>query len=153
MKRLIALLVVLSLSVCLVACGASRTAQTADGFSEIMKNAGFEIYDAVETEATFEWATNVLFALGDNYQIEFYETESAETAQSAFRELKKTLDSEHNTRTLALSKTLNDYNYYAFNSGEEFFLIAGIDNTLIACTSDKQYRSEILDLVDELGYK
>lgn len=133
---------------------ASKTPQTPDGFIQVMEDAGFEVKDVTEeAEDTDDLATSVLFAVGENYQIEFYELVDNETGAGVFYNNREIFDNEHSVKMMSLSLSSNNYDYYAFNADGQFYMIARIDNTVLYCVADKEYRSEIVDLVETLGYK
>ena len=136
----------------LTGCG-SKTAQTVDGFIQVMEDAGFEVEDVTAEMGTNDLATSVIIAVGENYQIEFLELVDSETGKGVFNGNKAVSEDEHSVKSLILEVSSSNYNYYAFNADGEFHMIARIDNTMIYCVADKEFRSEIVNLAKTLGYK
>lgn len=131
----------------------SRTAQTTAGFIQVMEDAGFEVEDVTDQIDTDDLATSVVIALGENYQIEFYEFVDSETGLGVFYNNRDIFDDAYSVKTLSTEISLMYYDYYAFSADGKFCMIARIDNTMLYCVADKEYRSEIVELVETLGYK
>ena len=151
-KLLLTVAAVLLLTALLASCG-NKTPQTGTGFTDIMKNAGFEVLDVTDTTDTDGLASAVIIALGENYQIEFYELVDSETGEAVFYENKEIFDEEHAVKTMSTSVSMGNYNYYAFNAGGEFHLVSRIENTMLYCVADVAYKDEIVDHVKTLGYR
>ena len=151
-KFLVAIVVSVLLTAALTGCG-SKTAQTTDGFTKIMEDAGFEVADVTSQTEMDDLITSILIATGDYYQMEFYVLVDNETCEDIFDQEMKTFDDEHSVKTLSVKHSTNNYNYYAFNSDGDFHMIARIDNTMLYCVADKKYKSEIVELLKTLGYK
>lgn len=147
-RKLITLGCCLLLVLCIFAGCSKKTPQTAQGFTDIMEKAGFTV-EPIQHDG-ISCTPEALVASNDNYQLEFYNINDAE---HVFSSLKRQFDDAHSTRNLSLSVSTNTYDYYCFNAGGEFHMIARIENTLLYCEADAQYRDEIVDLVKELGYK
>ena len=47
----------------------------------------------------------------------------------------------------------DDHEYYHSVNDADFCMTARIDNTVVYCYTDEQYIDEIIDVVEELGYK
>ena len=135
----------------LTGCGA-KTAQTADGFTKIVEDAGLEVED-VTAELGTDDISSVLFAVGGNYQMDYYAFADDETCADFFYVIMEEFDEEFSSKSFSSKITMNNYNYYAFNADGDFHMLARVDNTLLLCVADKAYKSEIVDLVKTLGYK
>lgn len=136
----------------LVACG-SKTPQTVEGFTQIMETSGFDVQDITDDAETDSLARSVFAAVGDDYQIDFLEFADSEIGEDYFDNKKEMLEDEHRSKSFSLSVSVGNYNYYAFNAKDDFYLIAQIDNTMLYCVADKEYRSEITEFVKTLGYR
>ena len=118
-----------------------------------MEQAGFVVQDVTAETETNGLATNVLIAVGEQYQIEYYELTDPETGEDVFYHNQELFDEEYNVKTLTSEVFLENYNYYAFNSGDHYCMIARIDNTMLWCVANKTYREEIIQNIELLGYK
>ncbi len=79
--KITTIMICLTLMMCfLTACG-NKTPQTVSGFSKVMESAGFETQDVTDDTETKDLATSVIVAVGENYQIEFYELVDSETGE------------------------------------------------------------------------
>ena len=145
-------LCVVLLAALLTGCS-SRTAATPDSFQAVMEAAGFTVENATETIARNDVANVILVASKDNYGIEFWNLNDAETAQMVFRIVSASLSGEHSVKFMEIKTTANAYGYYAFTANGNFHVIARIDNTMLLCEAEKEHKSEILDIIKQLGYK
>ena len=96
----------------LTACG-NKTPQTVSGFSKVMEDAGFEIQDLTDDTETKDLATSVIVAVGENYQIEFYELVDSETGKGVFYNNKQIFNDEHSFKTMSSEVTAGNYNYFS----------------------------------------
>ena len=147
------LVLCLVLSLCLLSGCGNKTPQTVDGFSRIMEDAGFQVQDVTASTQTNGLATAVIVALNDDFQIEFWELTDSDVGKSVYHSNKTNLENDHSVKTLASEVSIGNYNYTAFNADGEFHLVARIDNTMLYCTADKEFRSQITELTEALGYK
>ena len=69
--RSIALILCLIMLLGLMTACQKKMPQTAAGFTQIMENAGFEVYDESDNGED-SIATAAVYAVGENYQIEYY---------------------------------------------------------------------------------
>ena len=153
LTRTIAFVLCFGMILCfMTACG-SKTPQTVSGFTEIMEGAGFEVQDVTADTETNDLATTVLIAVGENYQIEFYELVDSDTGEGVFYNNKQLFEDEHSVTTMSSEVTSGNYNYYAFNADGNFHMIARVDNTMLWCEAAKEYKDEIVEFVKTLGYK
>ena len=148
------LLCVTLLASALTGCG-SRTPVTKEVFTQTMENAGFTVMDVTETTQTNGLATGVLIAMNekDGYQIELWELVDEETGEGVFYNNKNSFEVEHSSKTMSMSVTAGNYNYFAFTADGNFHMIARIANTMLYCEADKAYKDDIVDLAKQLGYK
>ncbi len=154
MKKAISfILLVAMLTIILSGCGGSRTPLSTDEFTQIMETVGFDVQDVTADTDTNGLGNAVLIAVGENYQIEFYELVDSETGEQLFGYEKAIFDEAESVKVLSTEMNVNNYNYYAFTGGDTFYLIARIDNTLIYCVASNEYKSEIVDHIKALGYK
>ena len=149
-KILFTMIIAVLLSAMLAGCGA-RVAQTPDGFTEVMEASGFEVQDA--TEEADEGITAMLVATEENYQIDFFEFIDSGTAEDIFDEMAEYMNEEYSSKFMAIEIYTVNYSYFAFTSGDSFYMIARIDNTMLCSIAAKEYKSEIVDLAKTLGYK
>lgn len=130
-----------------------RIAKTAGRFTQIMEDAGFTVRDTTEESERGEQITSVLTADGDQYQVTFFQLNDSDACETFFSEEKERLDKEHNAKWLSVKTGSTNYDSYVFNSGDTCYFIARIGDTMVSCKADKEYRSELLELMKTLGYK
>ena len=151
--RVPAIIISLAMMICLMTACGSKTPQTDIGFTRVMESAGLEVQNVTTDTETNSLATLVLIAVGENYQIEFYEFSDSETGEAVFYNNKQIFEDEHSFKTMSSETASGNYNYFAFNADGNFHMISRIDNTMLYCEAAKEYKSEIIDLVKTLGYK
>ncbi len=153
LTRVIAFALCFGMILCFMTACSSKTPQTVSGFTEVMETADFEVQDVTADTETNGLATTVLIAVGENYQIEFYELTDSETGEGVFYNNKQLFTDEHSVTTMSSEVTSGNYDYYAFNADGNFHMIARVDNTMLWCEAAKEYKDEIVELVKTLGYK
>ena len=149
----VSVFVTVAMLLCLSGCMSNKTPQTAEGFTQIMEEKGFEVADATEDIETNGVDARILVATGKNYQIQFHEFEDSDTGKLVFLNGKEVFDDKCSVKSMSLEMNTTNYNYYSFSSGKSFYLIARIEHTVISCVAEKEYKSEIIDLVKTLGYR
>ena len=153
LTKVIILVLCFGMLLCVMTACSSKTPQTVSGFTEVMEAAGFEVQDVTADTETNDLATAVLVAVGENFQIEFYELIDSETGEGVFYNNKQLFTDEHSVKSMSSEVTSGNYDYYAFNANGNFHMIARVDNTMLWCEAAKEYKSEIVELVKSLGYK
>lgn len=153
LTKVIILVLCFGMLLCVMTACSSKTPQTVSGFTEVMEAAGFEVQDVTADMETKDLATAVLVAVGENFQIEFYELIDSETGEGVFYNNKQLFTDEHSVKSMSSEVTSGNYDYYAFNADGNFHMIARVDNTMLWCEAAKEYKSEIVELVKSLGYK
>ena len=133
--------------------GLPQTAITAEAFMQTAKAENFAVSDMTDEIDTQGVAASVLVAYGENYNIEFYVTADEENGESMFYHSKKLLDDEHPFKAISSEAAFKQYNYYAFTADGGFYMISRIGNTMIRCEADQEYRKEIIEIAEKLGYK
>lgn len=153
MKRTrIAMLLCMAVLMGLMTACQKKMPQTAAGFTQIMVAAGFEVNDESDSnEETI--ATAAVYAVGENYQIEYYGYEDSDTARRVYTNNRNQLDADHPSKRLSAQVNTNRYNYFAFSTEADFYVIARIENTVVYCAADAEHREEILTHMEVLGYK
>lgn len=151
--KIIALLLCVALVTGLMTACQKKVPQTPDGFTQIMENTGLEVRDDTDTNDDDSPLTAELCAISEGYMIEYYAYEDSNDAQNVFHSNYNSFDEEYPTKTLSTRVNTNRYNYFAFTSGGEFVVVARIENTLVGCIADAEYKQEILTHMEALGYK
>lgn len=155
--RVVLLLICITLIACCLTGCFSKTAQTEADFGKIMREAGFEIKvmtgNSNSNGMANNYAKSILVAENDNYEIEFYCFKGAETAKSVFDNCRSQFDNQHPTNRATSKVNQGNYNYYAITADGEFHMISRVDDTILRCEADKEYKKEIIGYAKELGYK
>ena len=131
----------------------SRTPATVKTFQMQMEAAGFTVEDVTAVTETNGLADAILIAMGEDYQIEFWDLVGTNAGKTVFRATRNSLSAEHPAKFMEVETTSSAYSYYAFTAGGNFHVIARIDNTMLLCEAEKEHKSEILDMIKQLGYK
>lgn len=139
------------LVVCCAACSMTKTAMTASDFGSRAKEAGFELVDAAQQfeEGTVE---SVTLAVKTEYQMEFYVLPSEDQTKSAFAANQAKFESAKGSAASTKSVSMGNYSYYYQTTQESFYLVSRVDDTMLYCVADAQYKDAILDLVKKWGY-
>lgn len=156
MKKIIAaalLAVMLCSLLCLTGCS-RKTALTVDAFYNLMEENGYEAAYITDQYTEYDQLTGVCVAMQiyGEYQIEFYETDTDDTAKNLYANNQRIL--EDNT-SIAYSRTVvNGVNSNAFKmtSNGQYYVLSRIDNTMIYIEAPEECKGEINGVLKTLGY-
>lgn len=155
MKKLsaFALVVVILCSMfCLTGCS-EKTSITAEDFRVLMEANGHTVMDATEQFSDYDEITQVYIAvLGEgDHQIEFYELDTAESAQRLYAG-NKVIFEESSASGSHTSASAANYNSFRMTADGYYKVLSRIDNTMIYVNSPEEYKSEIKTILEEIGY-
>lgn len=150
-KKIMLPVLTLVCSICLTACGSDWTPVTAEDFSSKMEADGYAITDATDQ---FEDGAveSVTLAVGEEYQIEFYVLPSAEQASAAFAQNKENFEDEKGNASASKSVSMGNHGYCYQTTNGQFYFASVVDNTMIYCVAPKEYKDEIKEYAESLGY-
>ncbi len=150
-KKFALIILVTILCLSLTACSSKEPLST-DNFKEIMESNDFTVADSTLFVQETVTAKTVLTALGENYEIDFYELDCVDTAKNFFTLNKDAFLSEENLKNYTELNGSN-FNYFELTNDTGFRLVSRIENTVLYCYTDAEYRDDVLKIVKELGYK
>ncbi len=150
LKKLSLFLLVILLCVSLVGCG-EKVAKTPEEFNDFMESKDFTVADSTLFAQTVVTAKTVLTALNDNYEIEFYELNCIETSKEFYNLNKEAFLSEESSNTTT-EITGSNFDYFDMTNDSGFRMTSRIDNTVIYCYTEVEYKDEVIKLVKEFGY-
>lgn len=152
-KKVIAFSMIFILSLFVfTACDTSKTALTAEQFSEQMSQSGYETADVTEQFSEEKAVESVTLAINENYQIEFFVLSSNEIATSSFEKNKTDFEAIETNSSSYKSISGNNYIYYYRTTDDLFCLVSQVENTMIYVLTDKMYADEIKETIKHLGY-
>lgn len=148
----LAVVMVLSLF-CLTGCS-PKVSLTAEDFKTTMEAKGFTVKDVSEQVAENPQITKAYVAISgdEQYQIEFYETDTAETAQRLYAGNKVIFEESASGASSNSSASAANYNSFKMTADGYYKVLSRIDNTLIYVNAPKEYKDEIKTVLDEIGY-
>lgn len=150
--NLLSVLLIVVVMLTLGACGQKRTPQSPRSFQELMTEFGYEVYDATTNTDTGGITDSVLLAIDENYTIEYYGFIDENSAKSTFTSNEQIFENENTTKYMVKEMSFNDYEHYSYSSDNNFYLLSRINNTMLYCVADKEYKDDILEAVEVLGY-
>lgn len=151
LKKLSLVLLITILCLTLSACG-SKEPLTSEKFTEIMESNDFTVVDSTLFVQETVTAETVLTALCDDYQIDFYVLDCDDTSKDFFTLNKEAFSSEENFGDHIEINGIN-YNYFEMTNDTGFRLVSRIENTVLYCYTDAEYKSEVLEIAKELSYR
>ena len=147
MKKWIAILLLVSISLALTAC--SLDPITGDDFAQIMVNRDLQVVDISADES---WAQQVLIAYCDDYKVEFYLLADRAEAETVYTNVKNNAKNQDgNNFTTEVSG--NNFSRFSMSRNDEYLLIAFVDSTFVYCLTDEQFKDQIDEHFEALGYK
>ncbi len=150
LKKLSLFLLVILLCVSLVGCG-EKVAKTPEEFNDFMESKDFTVADSTLFAQTVVTAKTVLTALNDNYEIEFYELNCNDTSKEFYNLNKEAFLNEESSNTTT-EITGSNFDYFDMTNDSGFRMTSRIDNTVIYCYTEVEYKDEVKKLIKEFGY-
>ncbi len=150
-KNASTLLLIVIFCLSLVACG-SKTPITADEFKQTMEDKGFTVVDSTLFAQELVTAKSVTTAMCENYSIDFYVLNSAHVANELFSLNVDAFEKDSSSTTHSTIINGSNYDYYDSYTDSDFCVTSRIDDTLIYCYTDQEYKDEILDIIKTLEY-
>ena len=151
MKKIFALILVLSVLFSLTACQ-KKTALTADEFTDAMEDAGYVVMDVTDSVDTNGVDVTVLYAENEDLEVFFYVFEKSRDVGQTMSNIKDACDNMNGIKTTT-SVSLGNFSKFTCTVGEDLFVASSIDKTMIFIETTKDQKDTVNDLLESLGYK
>lgn len=155
-KSLLAISICLISLACFTGCGKNKTAISADEFCEKLENKGYLIEDSTSQYDSYEQINESYIALSDDYeyQIEFIVLDSESDASSMYSYNKEKFELAKEDSDIQSHSEVNLANYskYELSVNGTYKILSRIDNTLIYIDTNSEFKEEIKEILDDLGY-
>lgn len=153
-KAISLFLIFFTIALIFTGCGNNRSAISSEQFCSIVESNGFTVADSKEQFAEFDYILNSYVALsGDNaFKIEFYNTVDEESARNIFEGNKADTEKLKTNGAVTTSKQINNYGKYRQSCDGQYWVLAYIDNTFLYAHTDKQYKDNVDEIFEMLGY-
>jgi uncharacterized lipoprotein YehR (DUF1307 family) len=163
-NKLISLLFAIIMCVSLfVGCGEKSAVSTLD-FEEILTEKGYNVNVSAPSNSPC-----ITAVARKNYDILFYEfvsddeasTDESDTskesvtvqyAQKVYDSITNELDMREKTKFMHVQVNLPAHSYSSFNTSEKFYIVSRVEHTIMFASVPLEYKEEVIDVFDELGY-
>lgn len=128
---------------------------SAEEFKEKMEDKNFVITDANDQfigQGDIFNQIYVAYTYDDDYQIEFYDFKNDENAEKFFNKNKSIFEAEKDSTIIETNTSGSNSAKYTLTCNGEFMVVSRIANTVIFLRVDDENKSEIQDILKELGY-
>lgn len=126
---------------------------SADDFTKAMEDKDLTVEDATDQFEDEDAVLKCLLASTDDYQIEFYILRNGDQAMIAYNNGKEGFEESFSGTGSSHSEVkISNYSKFTMTTGEGYYVLSRIDNTLIYVEADKEYKDEIKDLLESVGY-
>lgn len=134
-------------------CG-NKTAATNETFQNTLTEMGYQVQDIKEQYSQYEHITSAYLAVDDtnSYQIEFYETVDEESAKGMFNTNKSNFEESDSIAKVNTSVSAGNHSKYILMANGEYVVISRIANTMIFAHTSEEYKDEVSEVLDSLGY-
>lgn len=122
-------------------------------FASIMDDENYEIIDVTAQYESYG-IDEAYVAIEENrdYQIEFYELSSESKAKNMFETNKDYFEDGAGNSKITSSYSIGNYNIYSLTSNGNYQYLCRVDNTLLYIDVEDEYKDEVKDIIEELGY-
>ncbi len=135
--------------------GNNKKSITTEEFETKLKKKNFIINDVKATQfSDVPEISKGVIAIDEtnNYQIEFYECTSTESAKTMYERNKQIFESDKGNNSAYTNVDLNDYQKYTLTTSDKYKVLTRINNTLIYINADKKYKNNIKKILKEINY-
>ena len=152
-KKILSVLLVVSMVMVLCSCSKKREAVTANDFKSSMEELNYKVIDAT-SQFKAGLVDSVQLAEKDKYQIEFYVVPSIEQAKNAYEQNKSKIEKAEKSSSVASHKSVavKNYSYYKVTTGDSYYVTSRVDNTFIYAIIPIKYKNDATDIISKLGY-
>lgn len=134
-------------------CG-NKTAITASDFKTKMESKGYILQDVISQFSDYNYFNQAYVALSFDsaYQIEFYELSDTDSAISFFNTNKDIFEKSKSSGSSETSVSIGNNEKYTLTTNSKFKVLSRIDNTVIYLDVSEDYKSQVKDILKDLGY-
>ena len=151
-KKISSILLGLLILVVLTGCF-SKKALTSKEFITVMKDKNFDIYDISSTYSSYGYIGTVILAKSkEDYQLGFYTFDDENYATEYFNINKGSFDSLEGDSSSKAQVEAGNYSTYALTKAGKYMYLSRVDNTLLYIDVDVKHKTEVKNIVEELGY-
>lgn len=126
---------------------------TAEDFREAMEDEGLTVEDGTDQFKDVEEVEKCLLAYTEDYQIEFYVLETEDQARSGYNRNKSDFETSFGgTGSTKSQVSIANYSKFAMTTSDGYYVLSQIDNTMIFLQVDKEYKEEVNELLETIGY-
>lgn len=138
----------------LTACGVKKEAIDDEEFNRIMSNERFTVENREKEFDENEYVEDILLAIQEdnNYEIVFLELESDSYAKKSYELAKKFIEPFKEGTSNYTEVNLANNSKYTLTTEDIYFVIARVEDTIIFLEVDKEYKAEVTDILNKLGY-
>ena len=150
MKKIV-LLLVISLFL-ITGCG-SKTAITAEDFKETLEQ-DYEIYNLLENDQYEYLEGNYTIYFGEELlsRLDFYQLSDLEHAVYFYQENQKTVSDNQSDSVSEKEQSGDNYKKYTLETADTYYIVEYVDKTALYAEVDLEYKDELNNVLDELGY-
>ena len=151
MKKKLILLLLLIL-VIITGCSKKTPLNSID-FVDLIEQNEYKTTNVKDQFSDYSQIQNAFIAQNKEmtYQIEYYELDTIDNAKSFYNGNKDRFKKMEKVKVYK-NIDLDNYEKYVQNTDSVFSLIARIDNTIVYANTKIEYKDEVQDIVEKLGY-
>lgn len=133
-------------------CG-KKNSITASEFKNMSENIGYTVYDVTNQYSQYDYFDSATIAKSSSeYQVEFYVLTDDSSANGMFNTNKTKFENYKEGSSLSSSASVSNYSTYSLTSGGYYMYLSRIDNTLLYLRVEDEYKNQVKNFVDKLGY-
>jgi len=151
--KLIIPIFILVLSLSLSSCK-KMTPTTADAFTTTMTSLGYTVVDTtdeLESDQKLDIESMYIASKGE-VQFAFIVCSSTNKAMHMYTSSLESFEDKETNSNLSTSVSFGNHSKCTLDNGEEYMVFSRIDDTCVIVEADNAKKSEIKDVLKELGY-
>ena len=154
MKKILLIILSLTILLTLTACGEKTKAVTQEDFKSKLKTLEYTVDDRTDEVQKDTGIIEYYLAKAprDIYMIEYFKLDSKDRAKQFYDDLQAKASSNKAEASVERTEDTKNTNRYVLENGELFYTIIRVDDTLLYVSSETGYKHDIEKALIELGY-
>lgn len=132
----------------------SKEPITAEEFKTIMEDDDYIVQDATSQFSNYSYINKIYLAISEDYtyQIEFYELSNEDYAKNFYDNNVEVFKNNAGNSKKNSYVELDKYSKFSQETNNKYQVVSRIENTAIYVNVDDEYKDEVKDILDEIGY-
>lgn len=153
MKKRLLLFTTFLFTIFFITACSTKTPLNSNDFVDLIEQNEYKTTNVINQFTDYTQIKNAFIAQdkGMNYQIEYYELDTIDSAKSFYKGNKEIFQKQENIKSHT-KVDLDNYEKYTQSTDTVYSSISRIDNTVVYANVKIEYKDKIIEIIKKLGY-